>query len=168
MAEKATFGAMDYLKLFVIALVLLSTWFLLIYPALQNIIQENYTVAFIVWTLLYTAIVWYLAKNITNQSSLPSSILNSAKFFFILLIILFSYDLIQFPYLLTMNGVLEGLPAGARISSDVFIYQLLPTMPEFLKYWIIYALIPSISFTVVAMLAGKKKVFNHIMAGGAG
>jgi hypothetical protein len=157
-------GVFDYAKVLAIVLLITSLWIMLVYPMLEPYLVANFMLSYAIFTVIYSAIVWYLMR---NMDSLPANLLKSLKFFVMVVIILFVFDLLIFPYLITMDGILPNLSAGGLMSSDVFLFTLLPSaLPAVIRYWFVYSLIPSILLAIVAVLSGTRKVFANVTARG--
>ena len=156
-------GIMDHLKVLLISLIVSTFWFDVVYPYTKQTIEANPQIFFIIFTLIYAILAWYAASGFVN---LPRNLLTQPRFFLIILLLSFTYDLAWFPYLVEPTGVPQ-LSAGLHISSDVFIYSLLPSfIPEYFKYNIVYPLTFSLSITLVSILAGSQKVFSNVVRSG--
>jgi hypothetical protein len=156
-------GVVDFAKVLAIVLFITSAWFMLIYPAIEPVLVANILLAYVGFLLVYTAVVWYLMHKMDNISN----IIKKANFFIMLFLVLFVWDLWLFPYMLTTEGVMPGLASGAKMSSDIFLHDIIPaSVPEIMKYWMVYCLVPSILLAIVAVMSGTRKTFVNMTARG--
>jgi len=153
-------GIVDHIKVFFVSLVFGILWFDVLYPFLKPFIESNGQISFIIFTLIYSVIVWYAASGLVN---LPKNLITQGRFFLIILILGVGYDLVWFPYLVDTTGLVSNI----KISSDIFVYNLLPNfIPEIIKYNIVYPFTFSVCLTLVSILSGTERVFNNVIKSG--
>jgi len=150
-------GLIDVTAIVLVSLIALSFWMFALYPLLSVYMFQNPLVAYFVFTVIYTFVLWLFSRSILSHSP---SLIKDIRYWFILYVSWLVGDIIIFPYLVTPSGVLPDLSVGATLSSDVFVYNLLPTfIPAIVRDWMTYCLIPSIGFGMIALLAKTKSDF---------
>jgi hypothetical protein len=144
------------LRIFVVALFLSTLWSFFGVSFIVPIFEQNFWITFPLFVLIYSAAVYYAVfkKNPTQEP----------RMFLALSISFVIFDLLMFPYLITTLGMPANLPSEAKISSDVWLYQMLPSsIPEWGKYFIVYPLSFSVGILLIAFLTDTPKKFKKIM-----
>lgn len=149
-------------KIFVVALVVSTVWAFVFVDYLNPIFENYFLIAYFVFMAFYSAITTYA---ITNLNPFESENFRKYLGFFIAFVIA---DIMLYPMMVTKTGV-PSLPTTATISSDIFIYRLLPAeLPEWFKYFVVYPLTFSIGITTVAWLARRWGMFSKMVKNVAG
>ena len=73
------------------------------------------------------------------------------------------HDVAQPPYLVTQEGIVPGLPAEAQLSSDVFVWKMMPDMfPGWLKYFMTFVFVPTIMLVTARLLMSKTRFMEQV------
>ena len=127
--------------------------------SLQDYFTKNFIVGYTVFTLLYSVFVlWFIFGQSFNNTEISKYI----KTLLAWVLVFLALDIIIYPILVTPNGIPEGLPVNAMISSDVFIYSILPpALPSIARYYITYVGAPVLFlFVAYKLLAKDEKKFQ--------
>jgi hypothetical protein len=74
------------------------------------------------------------------------------------------HDVAWPPIMVTTIGVIPGLPNEAQLSSDIFLWNLLPTvLPGQLRYFLTFVLLPSIILLIASKFFGRKQVVERMV-----
>ena len=141
-------------KFFIYLFVALFLWFIVIVNLVLGFMLDNFFIAYIIFTVIYT----YFAFKYVLQLGDP---LKDNKLFFAFILVEFVHDVITFPYLVTKAGVIDA-PIEALFSTDVFLYKLLPAMPEIFKYFGVYVIMPTVILMIARTAAGKRAFWKAI------
>lgn len=133
--------------------IFLILWANLISDIANQLISQNPVLFYAVFIALYLGLVLYFIFDINPISDI--------RFFLSWVLIFLAFDIMLYPMLITKNGLTQ-LPPEAQASSDVFIYKMLPTMPELLKYNIVYVVVPTLFFIAAFYIAGKRQFSNMV------
>lgn len=137
-------------RTFSIIFVGLFVWFFFIAGSFTTFFGNNTQIAFIVFVFGYIGIIMEYVFHINIRAK--------PKIFLAYVLVFLVFDIILFPLMIGMNSQ-PALPSGAELSSDVFIYNLLPVdWPQQTKYFIVYVLAPTLMLFVAYALAGEKKL----------
>jgi hypothetical protein len=126
---------------------------------LQDYFTKNFVLGYTIFTLLYSVFVlWFIFGQTFNNTEISKYI----KTLFAWVLVFLALDIIIYPMLVTPVGIPEGLPVNALISSDVFIYSLLPpALPAIARYYITYVGAPVLFlFVAYKLLAKDEKKFT--------
>lgn len=149
---------MNEWRMFLVLSGVLFFWFMFGLNYLTPWIESNYLVAFSCFILIET----YL---ISRYVLFPNEKFNFSKYA-ALLFTLISTDILMFPYLVGTAGVTNGLSAGAMMSSDIFIWNILPNyIIPIAKYIIVYVIAPALLLMAARSLTTKRGFAR--MVGGA-
>jgi hypothetical protein len=142
------------LKAFIILIVLLSVWFYVILDYLSPVIYNNIIFAYTIFIMLDTYLVCKYILFVGEK-------FNGRKYFSLVLIFL-ATDIIMFPYLIDKSGIV-ATESGALMSSDVFIYKLLPDFIfPLAKYLLVYVLVPALLLMVARGLTTRRWFWQHV------
>ena len=129
---------------------------------LQNYFSQNFVIAFTVFVLVYSAFVlWFIFDETPSNVKIGLYVKTLVAWVLVFL----ALDIIVYPILVTPTGIPAGLPTNAMISSDVYIYSLLPAaIPVIARYYMTYVLAPAIFlFVAYKLLAKNEKKFEKIV-----
>ena len=81
----------------------------------------------------------------------------STSHYFAFILVFLAMDVIAPPMMIAQTGFSESLIPEQKLSSDVFLYQLLPTsLPHALKYFFVYVGMPVILLLAARTLTTRK------------
>lgn len=153
------FRTPDFVKILIASLIFFTLWFFWLTDATRPIFESQYFIAYTVFIAGYASfIVWLILKDTGGTPSF-----RNPKIYVAFILAFFLSDLFMYPYLVGKDTQPE-LPTDAQISSDMFIYKMLPAdMPQAVKYFITYPLTLSIGFTIIALLTKHKRQFVNVV-----
>ena len=134
----------------------LIIWFGFLLDSFNSWAVGNATLAYAVFILLYSFLVMNYIFDI--------KVTDNIKMFMALTIVFLSFDIIFFPLLISKDAPLILTPETV-MSSDVFIYNLLPTtLPHIYRYYLTYVGAPFILLILAALLlrtSSFKNILRH-------
>lgn len=144
-------------KKFLILLGVLLFWFAYGINIVSPFIQTNFMIAYLIFIVADTYLVM-------KYVLLINPIQNWEKFIALIFVFL-AMDIIMYPYLVTTTGLLTDNPS-ATMSSDVWIYKMLPiSIPDFVRYLLVYAIIPALLLMCARSLTTKKWFWSTLRNG---
>lgn len=149
----------DFAKIFVASLIIFTLWFFPISDALRPLFISNFLIAYALFIIIYACVcVYYIIGKSSNGLS------KDPRIYVAFILAFFLSDLFMYPYLVPKEDTVMNLPVDAQISSDIFIYKMLPTdLPQIVKYFIVYPVTLSLGFTAIALLVKRKKDFTSVV-----
>lgn len=146
-------------KLSLLVLIVSTIWFFFGIDLINSLFNSNFPIVYTLFVLTYALLAMYFVLGL-NPFEKP-------KIFFALTISLVIFNLVAYPMMVTKEGAVKNIPIQSQISSDLYIYRLLPDiLPEMVKYFIVYPLTLSIGILLIAVLTERNRVFKEIVKGG--
>lgn len=135
---------------------LLTLWFVFGYGAFTEWASKEYLTAYLIFLIGYSALTLQYVIGLNILKNLPKL----AGWILIFL----ALDIISFPLLVTPDG-LATQDTNARMSSDVFIWYLIPNgVSAPIKFYLTYIVIPMAMIIAARWLLGRK--FNGMVRNG--
>jgi len=137
----------DERKFFIFIVLFFAIISFVIIPIMTNM---NYMTAFFLFILIYSFMISHFILKVDKIETLVAMVL-----------IMLAFDLIMPPYLVDMNSGITATNNAALVSSDVFIYSLLPQyLPNRVKFFITYVLFPAFLLFIARAIVSKGKYYD--------
>lgn len=142
-------------KFFLLVATALFIWFAFLVDVFTALFQSNYFIGFTIFVAGYMYIIMRFVFGMKP--------LSNPRVFVAWVIIFTVFDLILFPIMVGKTAQ-DPLSFGQSISSDVFIYRLMPTdWSQTMRYYMTYVVAPTIMLWIAYKLTGNKKNFAKAM-----
>ena len=148
-------------RLFLLIFISLFIWFYFILDLLLPYILNNFLISYIAFIFVYIFLVMKYILDIDPM--------NDTKHYMAFVLVFLALDIIMFPILITKEAIAD-YPAQAQLSSDIFIYKLIASIPivntvfqtHIMKYVFVYIIAPTIMLIMARWLTTKRKFFDII------
>lgn len=133
----------------------LAVYIFIAVPLINSYAMQNYLMTYTAFILIYTFMILRYVVGINP--------LQSRDDFLGWVLIFLATDIFLFPLLITPEKVVANIPPETMMSSDIFIYSLIPsTFPHFTRYIITYIIIPTIFLYFARRLMGRSQFHNAL------
>jgi len=139
-------------KFFLIIFISLFAWFSFLNEIYQSFFSGNTFFGYLIFISVYVYVVMEYIIGIRID----------LEHFIAFLFVFLAFDIILYPILIPKAGP-PNLTFDQSLSSDVFIYNLLPSnFPHMIRYYITYVIVPTFLLIAAMLIVGKRKFHSFV------